>query len=744
MIAQLDLALTTNLPRFAGVLEDDYFEVLEQKGISPAIVDILRNLEKFEVCDDQGNFDLEQAKELVIENSFGSIWGLSQIGSPAQNYDNARRLQEIARSQSASKLPLLIIEEGLHGVLAPESTIFPQSIALAASFDPSLVEDIGYAIGQEARLRGANALFSPVLDIALDARWGRSEETFGADPHIVKTMGAAMVRGLRRAGIAPIAKHFCGHGSVRGGRDSNDDALSIRELRTLHLPAFKAAIDAGALGIMSAYNAIDGLPCTANSFLLKKILREEWGFKGLTISDAGSIEDLHRKYAIVGDFRMACQIAFLAGLEIHNNGPNFQEALLELLEEGTINHEELELAVGHVLYVKEQLGLLDIDQPDPPFNQSGWLALRNENRRLAQQASQSCLALLKNEAGILPITPTEYSHILICGPLAGDGRALLGDYCLESERVGNIYDEICTVLPEGIKKTFSAGCPTGVGGEKSVDLDRNSELEATLALAEDADLVIFIGGESSEFGVNALSGEGCDRASIELPMPQRCLIQRLAECGKPLIGIVITGRALALENEVELLDALLYCLFPGEGGAVTIAETLIGELTPQGHLPFDLPRQSGQLPLYYHQYPSGRSRDYCDLLGTPLYPFGYGMSYTRFDLYDLQIDVVAAAPQPEVNVFVRVRNTGDFDGPVLVQIYCQDIVSSVLTPEKKLCAFEKQWLEVHEECRLEFQLGFDAFALLNSDHSWCVEPGEFEISVGFSANDMVLTRSFNL
>jgi len=418
--------------------------------------------------------------------------------------------------------------------------------------------------------------------------------------------------------------------------------------------------------------------------------------------------------------------------------------LLELLEEGSIMREELDIAVGHVLFVKEQLGLLEIEQPNQSFNQNDWLKLRRANKHLAEQASQSCLTLLKNEAGILPITPTEYSHILVCGPLAGDGRALLGDYCLESVRVGNIYDEICKVFPEGIKISFSPGCPPGIGGEKMIDTKDESDLDATLALAIEADLVIIVVGESSGFGVNALSGEGCDRASIELPKPQRSLIQCLAESGKPLIGVVITGRALALENEVEELDALLYCLFPGEAGAAAIAKTLIGELTPQGHLPFDLPRHSGQLPLYYHQYPSGRSRDYCDLPGTPLYPFGYGMSYTRFDLYDLQIDVVEAAPQPEVNVFVRVGNTGENDGPVLVQIYCRDIVSSVLTPERKLCAFEKKWLEVHEECRLEFQLGFDAFALLNSDHSWEVEPGEFEISAAFSADDMAIARSIYL
>jgi beta-glucosidase len=735
-IAQLDLALATSLPRFVGVSPERYFNVLRAKGTPREILEILENLERYEVCDDAGNFNSEQARKMLVENSFGSVWGLCQAGAPSKNYENAKKIQKLARKQLSKDISLLIFEEGLHGFLAPGSTIFPQAICLAASFDPILVERIGYAIGREAYMRGANGIFAPVLDLALDARWGRCEETFGSDPFLVSEMGSAFVRGLRKAGIAPIAKHFCGHGSVRGGRDSNDNALSVRELRSLHLRPFKAVVEAGALGIVSAYHAIDGCPCTANELLLKKTLREEWGFKGLTVSDAGAIEDLYRRYAIVEDFKGACELAIKAGLEIHNNGPNYKATVLKLIDEGKIRQEDIDVAVEHVLFVKDQLNLLNVECPDEPFDNSVWVELRNGNADLAKHAAQCGLTLLKNDGNILPIRPGEYPQILVCGSLAKDGRALLGDYCLDNTLVPDIYSELCKHISGQQQISYLEGY--------SFDNQPTVQLERSFSLVEKADLVLLFIGETSGFGENTLSGEGYDRVSVEVAAPQRALIRKLEEFGTPVIGIVLAGRALALERVIDVFDAILYCYFPGEAGAAVIAETIFGINSPQGNLPYDLPRQSGQLPIFYHQLPSGRAQDYCDLPGSPLFPFGYGLRYTNFEIGELHINVLKKAPDPIVEMRVEVRNCGEVASSVLVQIYCQDIVSSVLTPRKRLCAFDKRWLRAGEGDQLVFQLGFDAFALLDSDHVWRVEPGEFELSVAFSSDDIILCQVISL
>ena len=729
---QMDLALATTLPRFLGLEENEYYDSLRSMGFSEDIIQFLIHLEHFKVVDREGKFSRREALRMVKGN-FGLIWGLCQAGSARQNAKNANKLQKLFNNNSQSGLPVLVAEEGLHGLVAKEATIFPQAIGLASSWSPELIYSIGHAVSTEARMRGANLIFSPVLDICIDPRWGRCEETFGEDPYLVSCLGAAMVKGLQDGGVAATPKHFCGHGSVCGGRDSNNNYISKRELYEIHLPPFRAAIAAGAQAIMCAYHTFEGLPCSANHALLSSILHEELGFTGFVVSDAGSIEDLARKYRIANDFKEAIQLAVTAGVDCHNNGPDFQGHLIELVKDGKISEFQVDQAVAKIVKAKEDLG--QIDHPFVIWNEAKYQAELKKHKELALDAARKSIVLLKNRNSLLPISDN-FRKILVVGPNADEPRHQLGDYSPSNDKVVTVLEGIRNNAPTNVEVGFMRGCSI-------LKMDKDGGIDV-LKAATSADLIVAVVGENSSFGLEAISGEGNDRADIDLPVVQKRLLAILHRSKHPLVVVLINGRPLATPWLVQKADVILEGWYPGMEGGEAIGEILFGKVNLSGKLPISIPYASSQLPNPYNRMPSTRNFAYRDMSAYPLYPFGFGLNYTSFEYSGLRLYVTRMAPDPVVELEFKLKNTGTFPGEEIVQIYLHDTVSSVVVPVKRLCAFQRIKLSQGESKQIKMTLQRDAFALLDKALNWVVEPGEFEIMVGKSSEEIMLRQAVRL
>jgi beta-glucosidase len=634
----------------------------------------------------------------------------------------ANEIQRYARENTRLGIPPIIHDEGLHGLLANDATSFPQAIAMASSWHPELLQEVATAIGRETRARGIRQLLSPTINIARDPRCGRTEETYGEDAYLASRMAVAFVHGVQSQGVVTTPKHYAANFVGDGGRDSNAVHFSERLLREVYFPAFEASVrEGGALSIMAAYNSLDGVPCSCNRWLLTEVLREEWGFEGFVVSDYGSVIHIMEKHAVAANKQEVAKKAVEAGLEIELPYTDcYGEPLLEGLRQGTISAEAVDEAVRRVLAVKFRLGLFD--EPFVDEEQAEAVCNTAEHRALALQMARAGIVLLKNEGGALPLAG-EIKSIAVIGPQADEPR--LGGYSWD----GYARERIVTPLrgirerAGGVEVRFAQGC--AVTGDS-----KEGFTEAAQAARQSQVAVLFVGNSRQT------EGEQRDRANLDLPGVQAELIKQVAATGVPTIVVLINGSAVTMLDWIDQVDAVVEAWYPGEVGGAAIAEVLFGDTNPGGKLPITFPRTVGQLPLYYNYKPTGRIYDYVDLSGKPLFPFGHGLSYTTFAYCNLHIRLER---KKVVKISLEVENTGERAGDEVVQLYVHDVVASVARPVKELKGFRRVSLQPQETKEVTFEIAVQQLGLYDARLHYTVEPGEFEIIVGSSSEDIRLS-----
>lgn len=672
--------------------------------------------------------------EWITKRYIGSV--LHMLG------DVTNELQQLA-SQTRLGIPVLFGIDAIHGnALHPDAVVFPTQLALASSWNPELVERVGRITAQETVVTGAHWTFSPVCDVARDLRWGRINEGFGEDPYLVGALCQAMIRGyqgedIRRPdSILACAKHFAGYSEGVGGRDAIDAELSERKLRALHLKAFRAAVDAGCKTIMAGYHAVDGTPCSANDWLLKTVLRDEWGFEGLVITDYDNTGQLYQTQFTSPDIRDAAQTVVAAGNDMIMHTLAFYDTIVEMVRAGEIDLQAIDTACRRILRLKFEMGLFD-ERRYAPTDQAAIILNAPVHQEVARAAAYESIVLLKNSENILPL-PDTLQHIAVIGPNADHVRNQLGDWVGWSPK-GSVdgsqrpRENTVTVL-DGIRARFGGttlyhqGC---VFGEPSDDL-----IEEAAQIAEQADLIIaVVGDDLKQFG------EYHDRGNLDLDHNQQRLLHALKDTGKPIIVILINSKPLTIPWTADNADALLVAWNPGNEGGTAIASILFGDQAPMGRLPISFPYHVGQQPVYYNQMPGWHGGKYVDLPPEPLFAFGYGLSYTTVAYSDLRVLTPQLSPDETLHVQVRVHNTGKFDTVEVVQLYVNDCISSVTTPIKELKAFARVPLAAGEGKIVDLRVPFDALAIIDRAGQAVVEPGKFEVMVGASSRDADLLRA---
>ncbi len=678
---------------------------------------------------ENGRFTQKNARRYIGKSGLGATGSLGVVIEPKQAAETANAIQKFTVENGRLGIPILFTGEGVHGYMAKGATFSPQAIGMASTWNPDLDQKIGSVVAKEARAVGCCQVFSPVLGVARDARWGRTEETFGEDPYLASCFATAMVKGLQGEegltnsdSIIATAKHFAAHSEPLGGRDSNVEGITERDLREIFLPPFKAAIEAGAESVMTAYSTIDSIPCTASRKLLTKILREEWGFKGHVVSDFGAVEHLRVKHRVAATLEEAVKQAVEAGLDMHFLGPRFADLLLKLVKEGRVSKATLDKAVKRILRLKFLLGLFENPYVDP--ERAAEICDCKEHRELALQAARESIVLLKDENNLLPLNKNIKS-ILITGPNANNMMNQLGSYSCESR--------VVTVV-EGIKNKVSAE----VNYAKGCDIKGTSTegIQEAVEAAQKADVAIVVVGESG-WGAEQTSGEEFDRADLLLPGVQEDLVKAIYETGTPTVVVLINGRPLAIKWIAENIPAILEAWYPGVEGGNAIADVIFGDYNPSGKLPITFPQFVGQLPLYYNYKPSGRGYDYVEMEGKPLFNFGYGISYTKFRYSNLRITPEKIAPAGEVNISVDLQNIGEREGQEVVQLYVSDDYASVARPVKELKGFRRISLKPGETKIVDFTLMADQLAFYDSSMNLVVEPGTFTVMVGGNSSEVI-------
>jgi beta-glucosidase len=656
-------------------------------------------------------------RELVRKGLVGSLL----------NVTGGRETNEVQRLavESPAKIPLLLGFDVIHGY----KTMFPIPLAEAASWDPSLVERAEQVAAREAAATGLHWVFAPMVDVARDARWGRISETSGEDPFLGSAMAVARVRGFqgsdprRPRPVIACAKHFVGYGAVTAGRDYAATDMSERTLREIHLPPFRASVRAGVASLMSAFSDLSGVPASANKHTLDEILRGEWGFTGLVVSDWSSIRELI-PHGLAGSPAEAAREAALAGVDMDMQGGIYQTELVKLVRAGQVPERVIDEAVRRILRVKLRLGLFEKPYVDTSLEQKEILSAAN--LQAALEMARASIVLLQNKGGVLPFARSVGS-LAVIGPLADDQLNHMGPWrgAADPARAVTLLAALQQKLPGRVR--HARGCELEGGDE--------SGIRAAVELCSSADAVVLVLGEAS-----AMSGEAASRSAPELPGRQLQLLEAVVKAGKPTALVVMSGRPLILSRAAELVPAIVQGWFLGHQAGPALAEALLGELNPGGKLPVSFPRSVGQLPLFYAQQNTGRpasperfTSKYLDMPNSALFPFGHGHSYTSFAYGELKLGATSIAPDGKLAVSVEVRNTGSRPGDEVVQLYIQDPVASVTRPVRELKGFRRVHLAAGERRRVEFELGSEELGLWNRELRFVVEPGEFRVWVGGSS-----------
>ena len=663
--------------------------------------------------------------------------------------NTARLINDIQKwhiEETRLGIPTLFHEEGLHGFQAYQATSFPQSIALAATFDPDLAEEIFSITAREIRVRGAHHVLSPVVDIALDPRWGRIEETYGEDPYLVSRMGVAAVKGFQGDSF-PIAddkvvatlKHMTGHGQPEGGMNVGPSQISERELYERFFPPFEAAIkEANAASVMASYNEIDGVPSHANSWLLNDVLRGGWGFDGTVVADYFAINELERRHHIVGNIADAGALALKSGVDLElPDGVAYYE-LKEKIEAGEFDIAYVDQAVRRVLEMKIRANLFETPYADPEAADA--LTGNAEARAVAEEAARKAAVLLKNENNILPLKAADYQTIAVIGPNAA--ITVLGGYSDEPRQTISILEGIQNkvgttnnvVHAQGVTLTDNRSWWDDEVNLIDPEVNRR-DIAKAVAVAKQADLIVLaIGGDESTSREAWSETHPGDRNDITLIGEQKELVDALAETGKPIVSVIISGRPLSLANVEDNLDAILYGWILGQETGTAVADLLFGDANPSGKMPVTIPRTVGQIPAFYNHKPTAR-RGYAFADVSPLYAFGHGLSYTSFEFSDPVLSAPVIGPNGETSVSVTVTNTGERAGDEIVQMYIRDKISSVTRPVKELKGFQRISLQPRESTTVSLPITKEALQFYNLDMERVVEPGDFDIMVGNSSEN---------
>ena len=706
----------------------------------------------------------EKFKQLIKERNVGMLWATYRADpwtkktianglNPELAAKAGNALQKYVMENTRLGIPMFLAEEAPHGHMAIGATVFPTGIGMAATWSPELVKEVGQVIAKEIRSQGGHISYGPVLDLTRDPRWSRVEETFGEDPVLSGILGASMVDGLgggnlsqKYATIATL-KHFLAYAVPEGGQNGNYASVGIRDLHQNFLPPFRKAIDAGALSVMTSYNSIDGIPCTSNHYLLTQLLRNEWKFRGFVVSDLYSIEGIHESHFVAPTKENAAIQSVTAGVDVDLGGDAYTN-LCHAVQSGQMDKAVIDTAVCRVLRMKFEMGLFEHPYVDPKI--AAKTVRRKEHIELARKIAQSSITLLKNENSILPLSKT-INKVAVIGPNADNRYNMLGDYTApqEDSNVKTVLDGILTKLSP-FRVEYVRGC--------AIRDTTVNEIEQAIEAARRSEVVIVVVGGSSardfktsyketgaavaeEGSVSDMEcGEGFDRASLSLLGRQQELLESLQKTGKPLIVVYIEGRPLEKNWASEYADALLTAYYPGQEGGNAIADVLFGDYNPSGRLPISVPRSVGQIPVYYNKK-APRNHDYVEVSSSPLYSFGYGMSYTTFEYSDLQV-VQKSARCFEVSF--KVKNTGKYDGEEVSQLYMRDEYASVVQPMKQLKHFERFHLKKGEEKKVTFVLTEEDFFLVNYTLKKVVESGTFQVMIGSSSDDIRLEKSISV
>ncbi|HUT47013.1 MAG TPA: glycoside hydrolase family 3 N-terminal domain-containing protein [Sedimentisphaerales bacterium] len=716
------------------------------------------------LVDEKGDFDLEKAKE-----HFGHGHGLGQVGRPsdAGAGRNAREMAELTNAiqkffmeNSRLGIPVIFHEECLHGHAAIDATSFSQPIGLGATFDPDLVRRLFEMTAEEARARGTHQALTPVVDVARDPRWGRVEETYGEDPYLVSRMGIAAVQGFQGDGkftdkkhVIATLKHFAAHGQPESGNNCAPANISLRILREVFLYPFRKAIqEGGVISVMASYNEIDGVPSHANKWLLRDVLRDEWGFKGFVVSDYFAVRELNERPGFFGQFlakdgKAAAALAAKAGVNIELPDVDCYIHLTELVEEGTLRESLLDELVAPMLEWKFKLGLFDDPYVNPDIAEK--TVGNDTNRRLALQAARETITLLKNDNAVAPLDVSKIKTLAVIGPNAD--RELLGGYSSRPKHCSTVLQGIRDRIGDSVQVLYHEGCKITIGGSWQADEvipsnpedDRKSIAEA-VKVAQKADCIVLAIGGNEQTSREAWERNHLgDRSNLDMVGLQNELVDAIVATGKPVIALLFNGRPLSICNLTEKVPAIFECWYLGQETGRAVAEVLFGDINPGGKLPMTIPRSVGHVPAYYNYKPSAR-RGYLFDDVSPLYPFGFGLSYTQFKFDKPRLEKEAIKSDESTRVLVDVTNTGKVAGDEVVQIYIRDCISSVTRPVRELKGFQRITLKPGQTETVSLDITPEHLAFYNIDMDYVVEPGEFKIMVGNSSRDedlqqMVLT-----
>jgi beta-glucosidase len=658
----------------------------------------------------------------ALQKNLGNL-GAGSIHDLYPTADISNQIQRWVIGHNRLGIPALFLEEGVHGYLGFNETVYPCSINLASTFDVPLAQKTASQIGAEARSNGVDMLLGPVLDVAREPRWGRIEEDFGEDPYLSGRLGEFYVKGMQGESLASDhnvisePKHFAGHGSPEGGINTSPVHAGEREVRSVFLKSFEPAIrNSGARGVMAAYHEIDGVPCAGNSWLLNEVLRGEWGFKGFVLSDLGAINMLYSSHHVAATEGDAVRLAIRSGVDMQFydfSHATFQNALIDGIKSGKLKMAELDRAVSHVLRVKFELGLFD--HPFVDTNLHPKVSRRDDHLQTSFQSALESICLLKNADGLLPLKK-DVGTIAVIGPNAVTART--GDY----------------TAVRGVNAiSILSGIETVVGSKSKVVSDDGSEIGRAVAVAANADVVVLGLGER-----DGISGEGSDRSSLTLPDNQERLLEAVAATGKPCVLVLENGRPLSIPWAAEHIPAILEAWYPGEFGGTAVADTLFGRNNPSGHLPITFPTTVGAIPNFYNHDPSKGER-YVDGTAKPVWPFGFGLSYTDFSYSQLKVTHQGG----KYVVTGQVANTGSVAGDAVVQLYERAETSSVATPVRSLRGFSRVHLEPGQSKGVQFTLGAYELEIWGAGHRWTVEPGTYRVWLGGSSQ-ADLTTTFNV
>ena len=719
------------------------------------------------LLDQKGNFDFKKAKA-----SFQNGHGIGQVGRPSDagspptepwKGKNARGMAELTNAiqkffieNSRLGIPVFFHEECLHGHAALDGTSFPQPIGMGATFNPGLIEKLFTMTAAETRARGGHQALTPVVDVARDPRWGRVEETYGEDPFLVSQLGIAAVRGFQgdavfnnKNRVIATLKHFAAHGQPESGMNCAPVNVSERLLRETFLFTFKEAIQkAGAISVMASYNEIDGVPSHASEWLLRDVLRKEWKFKGFVVSDYYSIWELNYRpdthgHFVARDKSHACELSVKAGVNIEFPEPDCYLHLVDLVKKRVLRESQLDDLIAPMLFWKFQMGLFDDPYVNP--NDAEKLVGCDAHRQLALQAACESITLLKNENNIAPLDLKKYKTIAVIGPNAN--RSLLGGYSGAPKHDVTVLEGIKAKVGKQAKVLYSEGCKITLGGSwqqdevvaSNPDEDRKQIAEA-IQVANQADVIVLAIGGNEQTSREAwnLKHMG-DRPTLDLVGRQNELVQAMLATGKPVIVFLFNGRPLSIVDVAKNVPVIFECWYLGQECGRAVADVLFGDFNPGGKLPITIPRSAGHVPVFYNYKPSAR-RGYLFDDVSPLFAFGFGLSYTNFEFKNLRLKSKKIRAKESTQVLVDVTNKGTRAGTETVQLYIRDLVSSVTRPIKELKGFKKIELQPDETKTVAMGISPESLAFYDVHMKYVVEPGDFEIMVGNSSRDSDLQK----